>query len=100
MMRLLSLKGVGFAMPHIRSLLRATLGALFAICLMPPADADDRLRLRQPPASAAALPGTLTGKERLGKKWMDEQRTDNCNVPVDKRGTKPRPSACPPAPAG
>jgi len=25
----------------------------------------------------------LTGKERLGRKWMDEQRIDNCKVPVD-----------------
>ena len=33
----------------------------------------------------------LTGKERLGKKWADEQRTDNCHVPPDKRGAKPRP---------
>jgi hypothetical protein len=23
---------------------------------------------------------------------MDEQRIDNCKVPIDKRGTKPRPS--------
>jgi hypothetical protein len=46
------------------------------------------------------LPGTLTGKERLGKKWMDEQRIDNCNVPADKRGRKPRPSACPVGPTG
>jgi ribosomal protein L27 len=36
----------------------------------------------------------LTGKERLGPKWTDEQRIDNCNVPVDKRGTRTRPSAC------
>jgi hypothetical protein len=36
----------------------------------------------------------LTGKERLGRKWMDEQRIDNCNVPIDKRGSRPRPSAC------
>jgi hypothetical protein len=36
----------------------------------------------------------LTGKERLGEKWMDEQRIDNCKVPVDKRGSKPRPDAC------
>jgi hypothetical protein len=35
-----------------------------------------------------------TGKERLGPKWSDEQRIDNCNVPVEKRGIKPRPSAC------
>jgi ribosomal protein L27 len=45
-------------------------------------------------------PRSLTGKERLGEKWMDEQRIDNCNVPIDKRGTKPRPNTCPPVPAG
>jgi hypothetical protein len=42
----------------------------------------------------AGAPRVLTGKERLGPKWTDEQRIDNCNVPVEKRGTKPRPSAC------
>ena len=42
---------------------------------------------------ARAAPA-LTGKERLGPKWTDEQRIDNCKVPVDKRGTKPRPSGC------
>ena len=42
----------------------------------------------------------LTGKERLGKKWMDEQRIDNCNVPADKRGSRPRPSTCPHVPTG
>ena len=36
----------------------------------------------------------LTGKERLGRKWMDEQQTDNCKVPIDKRGTKPRLDTC------
>jgi hypothetical protein len=40
----------------------------------------------------------LTGKERLGNKWMDEQRVDNCKVPIDKRGTKPRPDTCSHAP--
>jgi hypothetical protein len=39
-------------------------------------------------------PGTLTGKERLGRKWTDEQRIDNCNVPIDKRGIRPRPTEC------
>jgi hypothetical protein len=43
-------------------------------------------------------PAVRTGKERLGPKWSDEQRIDNCNVPLDKRGTKPRPSACANAP--
>jgi hypothetical protein len=28
----------------------------------------------------------LIGKERLGRKWMDEQRIDNCKVPIDKGG--------------
>lgn len=45
------------------------------------------------------VPATLTGKERLGRKWMDEQRIDNCNVPPDKRGSKPRPVACAHPPA-
>ena len=41
----------------------------------------------------------LTGKERLGPKWTDEQRIDNCKVPADKRGPRPRPSACADPPA-
>jgi hypothetical protein len=48
--------------------------------------------------SVASSPGAarpLTGKERLGPKWTDEQRIDNCNVPIDKRGAKPRPIPCP-----
>ena len=48
----------------------------------------------------ASPPEVLTGKERLGEKWKDEQRIDNCNVPLDKRGPKPRPDTCPGAPAG
>ena len=27
---------------------------------------------------------------------MEEQRIDNCKVPIDERGTKPRPSTCSP----
>jgi hypothetical protein len=41
----------------------------------------------------------LTGKERLGPKWTDEQRIDNCHVPMEKRGDKPRPSTCPNRPS-
>ena len=36
----------------------------------------------------------LTGKERLGEKWQDEQRIDNCKFPLDKRGSRPRPDSC------
>jgi hypothetical protein len=35
-----------------------------------------------------------TSKERLGEKWSDEQRVDNCKVPPEKRGPKPRPDTC------
>jgi hypothetical protein len=36
----------------------------------------------------------ITGKERLSEKWKDEQRIDNCKVPIDKRGAKARPDSC------
>jgi hypothetical protein len=36
----------------------------------------------------------FTGKERLGEKWKDEQRVDNCKVPLDKQGAKARPDSC------
>jgi len=63
--------------------------------LMPPDQAP-----RSEPFPAANSPAQLTGKERLGRKWMDEQRIDNCNVPIDKRGTKPRSSSCHHVPTG
>jgi hypothetical protein len=37
---------------------------------------------------------TRTGKERLGGKASDEQRVDNCKVPLDQRGPTPRPDSC------
>ena len=62
----------------------------FASC----AQAQDRVyRSANDPTVETHRP-RLTGKERLGRKWTDEQRIDNCHVPVDKRGSKPRPSAC------
>jgi hypothetical protein len=35
-----------------------------------------------------------TLKERLSDKASDEQRVDNCHVPPERRGTKPRPADC------
>ena len=35
-----------------------------------------------------------TDKERLGGKASDEQRVDNCKVPLDLRGPIPRPDNC------
>jgi hypothetical protein len=39
-------------------------------------------------------PPTRTAKERLGRKPSDEQWVDNCKVPLDRRGPKPRPEEC------
>ena len=41
-----------------------------------------------------AEPAVRTGKERLGGKASDEQRVDNCKVPLDLRGSTPRPDDC------
>jgi hypothetical protein len=45
-----------------------------------------------PQAATTIRPQTL--KERLGDKASDEQRVDNCKVPVERRGTKVRPDGC------
>ncbi len=73
----------------VRALLAASLGVGSAISAL----GQD---VTQAPAKQeqANAPKILTGKERLGPKWTDEQRIDNCNVPIEKRGTRPRPSAC------
>src|SRR6185437_3315102 len=77
----------GMQSPH-QKLIISLLFLGFASC----AFAEDRKSDRSP--TPAAPPATLTGKERLGPKWTDEQRIDNCKVPLEKRGSKPRPSAC------
>jgi hypothetical protein len=48
------------------------------------------------PLAQGAPAGTpvKTGKERLGDKASDEQRVDNCKVPPDRRGPRPRPDRC------
>ncbi len=79
--------------------LQSWLAALVMLIAVAPALAENR----PPPtakgaASGAPAPRVLTGKERLGAKWQDEQRVDNCKVPPDKRGSKPRPDACASAP--
>jgi len=48
--------------------------------------------------AAASEPKTL--KERLGDKASDDQRVDNCKVPVAERGSKVRPDDCSHAHAG
>jgi len=73
---------------------------LFAACLASDAFAQDRQPDQTAPNAVPASGPSLTGKERMGRKWMDEQRIDNCNVPVDKRGSRPRSSACRHVPMG
>jgi hypothetical protein len=56
----------------------------------PPGDSGQSAVVAAPARGAIQL----TGKERLGEKWRDEQRIDNCKVPLDKRGGRPRPDSC------
>lgn len=41
--------------------------------------------------SSALAQDARTLKERLSDKASDEQRTDNCHVPIERRGPKPLP---------
>jgi hypothetical protein len=52
---------------------------------------------RRPPTHVVPPGQTTEGetlKERLSGKASDEQRVDNCKVPVDRRGPKIRPEGC------
>ena len=73
------------------------LAFLIAFALATPA-AFAQAESSKPSARTGQAPAVLTGKERLGPKWTDEQRIDNCKVPPDKRGYKPRPDICTNAP--
>jgi hypothetical protein len=53
----------------------------------------------KPPPAPAGTQGQTTArpqtlKERLSDKASDEQRVDDCKVPEDRRGLKPRPDKC------
>ena len=67
--------------------------ASLGIAALAPAIAQEQSRAAKGPKTSL-ISTVLTGKERLGRKWMDEQRIDNCNVPIDKRGAKPRLDTC------
>ena len=61
------------------------LGFLIAFGLATPA-AFAQGESNKPSGGTGHAPAVLTGKERLGPKWTDQQRIDNCKVPPDKRG--------------
>lgn len=46
------------------------------------------------PAEIQIAANAKTGKERLSDKASDEQRADNCKVPLGRRGRKTRPDEC------
>ena len=81
---------------------RRLISFIFAVCLASAAFAQDGslTKPHQTPRPLARQRIATDRKRALGKKWMDEQRIDNCNVPVGKRGSKPRSSACPHVPSG
>jgi hypothetical protein len=51
-------------------------------------------------AARGRSPAAETLKERLSDKASDDQRVDNCKVPKERRGTKPRPGCAPEQAAG
>ena len=67
--------------------------ASLVIAAPPPAVAQEQSHAAKGPETSL-ISTVLTGKERSGRKWMDEQRIDNCKVPIEKRGTKPRLDTC------
>lgn len=81
----------------MRALCGPFLGTLLVVGMTSATPAQDTRPNQVAPISSSP---SLTGKERLGRKWMDEQRIDNCNVPIDKRGTRPRSSSCAHIPTG
>jgi hypothetical protein len=60
------------------------------IALAPAVDAADQQR----GANQVQTVPARTIKERLSGKASDEQRVDNCKVPPELRGPKPRPDDC------
>jgi hypothetical protein len=69
-------------------------GAILLLLLAAASSALAQERAPAPAGATSRVPRALTGKERTGAKWMDEQRVDDCKVPIEKRGSRPRPATC------
>jgi hypothetical protein len=87
-------------LPAVKLPVGPALALMFAILGASHGFAEDRAPVDGDSRTAPNAIESLTGKERLGRKWMDEQRIDNCKVPIDKQGARPRSSACPHIPTG
>jgi len=76
------------ALPTLGALVAMTLAVKISFAAAGGAARDER------EGSAVRTDVTRTVKERLSGKASDEQRVDNCKVPVERRGPKPRPDDC------
>jgi hypothetical protein len=90
------------AMLFDRKCICALTGAIMIASSPTPAGAESSSDALAPPGREGASDPSpsestgkaLTGKERLAGKASDDQRTNNCKVPAEKRGPKPRPDSC------
>lgn len=76
------------------SKLRATLRRTATLMLMLQIGSAGAAPLEPGEAKQSPAEATRTGKERLGGKASDEQRVDNCKVPLALRGATSRPDEC------
>jgi hypothetical protein len=74
----------------------ATVGAVVVVTALAPSPATFAQVAAPPTSGLTLVPGSAwkSLKERLSDKASDEQRVDNCGVPLERRGSKPRPG-CP-----
>ena len=90
------MKGREFVAPMpnlLRVMLRAPVRVVATLLLLVALAAPSGTPPRADGEASDVQP-TRTAKERLGGKANDEQRVDNCKVPLDQRGPKPRPDEC------
>jgi hypothetical protein len=75
------------------SLMFVSLGRVLAMTLVTQgvAAATGAAARAEDSAKSSQAQPARTAKERLGSKASDEQRADNCKVPRELRGAKPRP---------
>jgi hypothetical protein len=90
---------VGYCHRASATLKRIALGGLGGIAIVFNATLGFAQTDAKPPPAPATVQGqteqkTQTLKERLGDKASDEQRVDDCKVPLERRGSKPRPDRC------
>jgi hypothetical protein len=71
----------------------ATVAAALMLCISG-GHAESDVKPLPLTAAETSTKADETLKERLSDKASDEQRVDNCKVPLDRRGTTPRPEGC------